>query len=334
MALSTGTYYASQTIGSCESALRFAVTVTVNFARAPAGAASQDFCAVDNPTVANLTATGTAIKWYPAATGGTALATTTALSSGTYYASQTIGTCESDSRLAVTVSVNADPVTSGINGDNAPLCMSTGVTYSVVPTAGSTYAWTVPAGANIASGGSGRYPVDFGSESGLITVTETSATGCQGDPVQLAIDLQGCALHAGFSADPTAICLGENVVFTDTSEGTNAGTLYAWDFGEGAAPATANTAGPHTVMYTTPGAKTVSLTISNGISSTITQDNYITVNAVPVVALEGADRCGPGTVDFTATLTDGDQVDFSLDNGTFIISSVSAPPYVYTATLR
>ncbi len=75
----------------------------------PTGSATQSFCAIDNPTVANLTATGTAIKWYNAATGGTALIGTTALASGTYYASQTVGSCESALRFAVAVTVN-DPV--------------------------------------------------------------------------------------------------------------------------------------------------------------------------------------------------------------------------------
>ena len=59
--------------------LRFAVAVTVNNPAAPTGSATQSFCTIDNPTVANLTATGTAIKWYSAATGGTALVATTAL---------------------------------------------------------------------------------------------------------------------------------------------------------------------------------------------------------------------------------------------------------------
>ncbi len=112
-ALATQTYYASQTIGSCESALRFAVAVTVNDPAAPSGNATQDFCAIDNPTVADLTATGTAIKWYNAATGGTALVGTTALASGTYYASQTIGSCESALRFAVAVTVNDPAAPSG-----------------------------------------------------------------------------------------------------------------------------------------------------------------------------------------------------------------------------
>jgi hypothetical protein len=54
-------------------------------------------------TIANLTATGTNLKWYTAATGETPLATTTSLIDGTtYYVSQTASGLES-TRTAVLV---------------------------------------------------------------------------------------------------------------------------------------------------------------------------------------------------------------------------------------
>lgn len=53
-------------------------------------------------TLANLQVTGSAIKWYSAATGGSALATNTVVTdNGTYYASQTVSGIESTTRLAV-----------------------------------------------------------------------------------------------------------------------------------------------------------------------------------------------------------------------------------------
>ena len=75
---------------------------------APTGSTSQSFCSAASPTVTNLVATGTLIKWYSASSGGTALAGSTALVNGTtYYASQTSALgCESTSRLAVTVTLN------------------------------------------------------------------------------------------------------------------------------------------------------------------------------------------------------------------------------------
>ena len=102
------TYYASQTVSTCESTTRTGVAVTINAIPSAPTASAQAFCG--SATVANLVATGTAIKWYAAASGGSALVSTTALVTGTtYYASQTVSTCESTTRTGVAVTINAIP---------------------------------------------------------------------------------------------------------------------------------------------------------------------------------------------------------------------------------
>lgn len=85
------------------------VTVTGAVATpAPTGSASQTFCS--GKTVGDLVATGTAIQWYSASTGGSALTASILLVNGTiYYASQTVSGVESSSRLAVTATVNLTP---------------------------------------------------------------------------------------------------------------------------------------------------------------------------------------------------------------------------------
>lgn len=84
---------------------------------------------------------------------------------------------------------------------------------------------------------------------------------------------------ANFSASPLSTCINQAVTFTNSSTGTV--TSYSWNFGSGATPATATTAGPHNVSYSTSGTKTVSLTVSNGATNnTLTKTNYITVDAV------------------------------------------------------
>lgn len=57
-----------------------------------------------NAKVSDLAATGTDLKWYTSATGGTALNASTVLSTGLYYVSQTIS-CES-TRTEVQVNIN------------------------------------------------------------------------------------------------------------------------------------------------------------------------------------------------------------------------------------
>ncbi len=101
--LSSGTYFVSQTLNTCESA-RVAVSVTVNSVLTPT-ASSQTF--TNSASVANLVANGTNLQWYTTFTGGTALPSTTALSTGTYYVSQRINGCES-SRASVSVVINLE----------------------------------------------------------------------------------------------------------------------------------------------------------------------------------------------------------------------------------
>ena len=95
------TYYVEATNGDCTTS-RIAVTASIIPTAAPTGFAIQTFCASE--TVELIVANGTNIVWYDASSGGTIIPTGTILVSGTtYFASQTIGTCESPNRLAVTM---------------------------------------------------------------------------------------------------------------------------------------------------------------------------------------------------------------------------------------
>ncbi len=143
-ALASSNYYVSQTLNSCESS-RILVSVTINITPVPI-ASAQTFC--NSPTVANLVATGTALKWYTVATGGTALATTTALASGNFYVSQTLNSCES-SRTLVSVAINntVAPTASAQTFNNAAtvanlVAAGTGLQWYSVATGGTALATT------------------------------------------------------------------------------------------------------------------------------------------------------------------------------------------------
>jgi len=132
--LTTTTYYRrKKTVGGC-TGTSAQVAVIVNTApSSPTGSSSQSFCS--GATVANLVASGTAIKWYATASGGTALATTSPLVNNThYYASQTIG-CESTSRLDVTATVNATNTWTGTTSTS--WFTAANWSCSTVPTASS-----------------------------------------------------------------------------------------------------------------------------------------------------------------------------------------------------
>jgi len=101
-------YFVSQTIGAIESK-RAKITVVINELPAiPTVTSSVNYTVGQTATA--LTATGTSLKWYSVATGGTALASapvpsTTATGTTTYYVSQTTAPCESP-RASIIVTVS------------------------------------------------------------------------------------------------------------------------------------------------------------------------------------------------------------------------------------
>ncbi|MGB3923246.1 MAG: PKD domain-containing protein [Bacteroidales bacterium] len=82
-----------------------------------------------------------------------------------------------------------------------------------------------------------------------------------------------------FSADMTAVCAGTTVTFTDLTQNISGEATYAWNFGNGAMPATATGEGPHVVYYSTAGSVTVTLSVTDEAGTDEeTKTDYITVD--------------------------------------------------------
>ena len=202
-------------------------------------------------------------------------------SAGTYSLVVNSGSCLDTSNVAViTERVLGRPV---ITGDNEPLCRAEGIRYYVQqPGTGSAYTWTVPTGATIVSGAGGsEITVDFGEQSGLVTVVETIGGNCSSERGELAITLDKCNLRADFTADNSSLCEGGKVIFTNASVGISSNTQYSWNFGSSASPATASGPGPHEVIYSAGGVYSPALTIADGIEDSEVKTNSIIVNRAP-----------------------------------------------------
>jgi hypothetical protein len=114
--------------------------------------------------ISNLSATGTAIAWYQNSSGGAPLASNLALANGTYYATQTISSCES-ARASSVVSILPLPSVSA--GSNQTICPGSQVTLT--GSGATSYAWN-----NGVSNGVLFTP----SSSQTYTVTGTASNGC------------------------------------------------------------------------------------------------------------------------------------------------------------
>lgn len=131
----------------------------------------------------------------------------------------------------------------------------------------------------------------------------------------LAFGITGAALAqapvANFSGNPTTICAGQTVTWTNLSTGSN--NSYQWYFpgatwSGGGNPTSSTSTNPGPRGYGNPGTYTVTLiaTNQNGVDTMI-KPNYITVLASPTVTVTPANPsiCVPGSVTLTASGANG-----------------------------
>ncbi|MFO7674025.1 MAG: gliding motility-associated C-terminal domain-containing protein [Lutibacter sp.] len=133
------TYYADNISDNSCSTSRLAVTVTI-YGDFPTNVdVSVGKCAIDNPTVGSLAATGQNIAWYDAQTGGNFLPPSTLLENGkTYWVQQTENGCTS-ARFPTMVSL-IDPLTP----TTAPVqsfCSLPNATVAGLRASGTTILW-------------------------------------------------------------------------------------------------------------------------------------------------------------------------------------------------
>lgn len=129
------------------------------------------------------------------------------------------------------------------------------------------------------------------------------------------ISFGGTGTFVGPTADFTnndadnTICVGDNIVFSDQSVFPNGSDGYVWNFGVGAAPLVGGGTGPHTVSYTSPGVKSIALTVESTLGCVVSTVRTIQVNACcdtenPITAgFNAIDATCPGTAQGSFTVS-------------------------------
>src|SRR6185312_11118444 len=203
-------------------------------------------------------------------------------------------------------------------------CMGNAVNFSNTGTVvGVTWAWNFGVGAVPAiSAAQNPANIVYGS-AGIKSVALTTtniATGCNVTTAQnIVIDPIPVA---SFTSNAPQ-CTGSSVNFSNT--GTAVGVVYSWSFGAGATPATSSAQNPFGVIYSTSGAKTVTLTTTNpntGCFASSTQ--VITINAAPVASFtSNAPVCTGANVNFTNTGTSGAGITYAWNFGAGAVPATS-----------
>ncbi|WP_445715197.1 InlB B-repeat-containing protein [Flavobacterium sp.] len=222
----SGTSYAAGATYSAGTNLTL-YAIWLNTISTPSVSTSQSFCS--GSTVSDLVATGTDLKWYNVAEGGSPLSANTVLSTGTYYVTQSISGIESN-RVAVEVSVYPRLTTiSWISGPMNFTSDDTSVTYSVRPLNGATnYIWNLPSGLTRSSqtGPSITLSVSESFTSGIISVK--AVNGCSETNERSITVRKSATAPGGIVFEIT----GNPILCSNTTQSYSAtvveGGTYAW----------------------------------------------------------------------------------------------------------
>lgn len=236
-AAATFTYKVSQTVDGCESP-KATIAAQVHKTAAPAVTSAIAYCKGETP--AALTATGTSLKWYTSASGGTGTATpptvsTTTVGTVAYYVTQTLNGCESErARIDVrTKEVPVAPVVVNLPDACQASTVSSTQLLNAVTTATGTLKWYT-----VATGGTGAAtaPTPVTTASGVQNYYVTqSIEACESPRANIKMDVKALPAaptvvatvdlcHQATSATPlTATATGSNTLkWYNVAQGGNA----------------------------------------------------------------------------------------------------------------
>jgi len=310
-------YYATQTIAGAESVNRFEVTVTITATPAPTTTAStQTFCEIAGATTSSLQITGTAIKWYTAATGGTLLTAITPLANNTtYYASQTLNGCESKSRRAVTVAITTTAPPTG-NASQTFCEISSPTINELVATATGLVKWYETANSTVALA-STRPLVN-----GETYYSTQTLNGCE-SLTRFAVTVQILVVPPPTATTPQSFCASENAKISNLSA---SGSNVQWyNSSTGGSPLAITTPLVNGTTYY------ASQTVNGCESKTRTPVN-VTINDNPTATVSGGGTvcAGAALPNVSITLTGTAPWNIIYNNGSSNISvtGITTSPYV------
>ncbi|NVO18465.1 MAG: T9SS type A sorting domain-containing protein [Bacteroidetes bacterium] len=202
--------------------------------------------------------------------------------------------CTAGTPTVYNVTVHPLPGAAGTISGNAHVCAGTnGVTYSIASVTNATsYTWTVPNGATIASGAtSNTITVNFSSTavSGNIIVTPVNACGNGPASAPFAVTIDPVPAAAGAITGPAAICEGTQGVVYTVGTITNA-TGYSWTVPAGATIVSGGNTNSITVNFGVPGSGVITVNGTNSCGNGVSSSMNVVVNpipATPVITLSG-----------------------------------------------
>jgi gliding motility-associated-like protein len=272
---SSGSYTVTVTDANGCSAVSSPTVVTVNANPVATITASGATTFCQGGTVTLTAGTGTSYLWSNNATTQSITASTT----GTFTVTVANANGCTSVSAPLTVTVNQLPLATVTA--NGPTTFCQGGSVTLVSTPGSSYLW---------SGNNAITQSNTVSTSGTYTVTVTNSDGCSATSPGVLVTVNSATVPTITASGSTTICQGTNVLLT-----ASAGTAYAWSTGETSQSILASTAGPHTVTVTN----------ANGCTATSAATTIIVNNLPSVAAITGVNNICEGSTTTLASATVG-----------------------------
>jgi hypothetical protein len=280
MPAATGSYSVTATLDGCTSQPQTTV-VTVNAVpAAPAAGNDGPKCAGQPLSLTASSIPFATYAWvgpngYTSNLQNPVILSTTGLNSGAYTVTATVNGCTSPAGNT-TAEVIAIPATPGAITGSPTVCgNAAGVNYSINPVSGATsYNWSVPSGASITLNTGTNIQVSYGTQSGNVSVSASNSCGTSA----LSI-LPVTTNFVNSSFTPLSATASFDVVFSPAQTGAS----YAWTFNS-ATPSSSSVQNP-SVLWSSAGTYTVSLTVTSGGCSSSTS-NSVSVASPTVVTYD------------------------------------------------
>jgi gliding motility-associated-like protein/uncharacterized repeat protein (TIGR01451 family) len=273
-ALVNGIYYGAilNPMTGCQSSTRLQVTVTINnpTATPTTNSATQDFCSINTPTVANIQVNQSNVVWYSTPTGGTALPAATPLLTGLYYGaiSSTIG-CENAVRLIVTVNVNTPGVVT-TTSTTQTFCLSKAPTIANIQVNQPNVVWygTPTGGVPLAANTPLTATIYYA------TLLSNTTNGCtNATRLAITVGFENDAMYPITSSDNTP-CVFQGVTYSVANGKSN----YVWSVTNGTITSGGGASdGNATVSWSDVGLGTVTVTYINTCDETTTKTLNVTI---------------------------------------------------------
>jgi gliding motility-associated-like protein len=317
----TTTYYVSQTVSGCESAR---ASLPVNVKTTPVAPIVSAYTTCSTSGTYTLSATGTNLLWYTAATTGSGNSSSPTIDLSipvtlSYFVSQTANGCES-ARSELSVEIKSTPTAPTVSAYTT--CSASG-TYTLTATGVNLLWYTSATNTN----GSTTAPTIDLSVSTISTyfVSQTT-TGCESTRASLPVEIK--ATPAAPAVSPFTICANPGT-HTLTATGTNLVwyASVAATNGNSTAP-TIDLSTPNNISYF------VSQTINGCESARAELQISINIKPNPNIPTADSSICTPSILILTAkNLSPGSNAYKWYKNGQVVPTAISNTYIVNTAEL-